>query len=140
MLLLPRELIRNEEQVNERSLGVMAATLSPQENERFYRIWFRLLHWVNEQLHLVPSMPAVPPLGSVSPEQATQVRNALWKDDRLRECFVAENPMQLPEEDLALVRSWQHRIGGKFFVLRALKKYTVLLSEGTPHGPMEYWD
>jgi hypothetical protein len=30
--------------------------LAPQETERFYRIWFALLHYVNEQLHLVPDL------------------------------------------------------------------------------------
>ena len=112
----------------------MAAKLSSQEKERFYRIWFVLLHWVNEQLHLVPRLPAEPPEGSVSPEQATLVRNALWADDRLRTRFIAENPAQLSEEDLALVESWQYRLAGNFFVVRPLKSYTVLLTDFAPHA------
>lgn len=64
----------------------MAAKLTSQENERFYRIWFVLLHWVNEQVHLIPWLPVVPP------EQAMQVRNALWADDRSLKRFTAENP------------------------------------------------
>lgn len=112
----------------------MAATLSPQENKRFYRIWFILLHWVNEQLHSVPWLPAEPPDGSVSPEQATLVRDALWADDLLRTRFIAENPFQLSEEDLALVESWQHRLTGNFFVVRELKHYTVLLTDNVPHA------
>jgi hypothetical protein len=112
----------------------MAAKLSLPEKERFYRIWFALLHWVNEQLHLVPWLPAVPPEGSVQPEQAVQVRNALWADDRLLTRFTAENPAQLSEEDLALVESWQYRVAGHFFVGRALKNYTVLLTDSAPHA------
>lgn len=111
----------------------MTATLSSQETERFYRIWFVLLHWVNEQLHLVSWLPAVPSEGSVQPEQASQVRNALWADGRLLKRFIAENPTQLSEEDLALVESWQYRLAGNFFVVRDLKNYTVLLTAGTPH-------
>ncbi len=111
----------------------MAATLSRQETARFYRIWFNLLHWVNEQLHLVPWLPADPPEGSVIPEQAMQVRDALWADDRLLKHFVTENPARLSEEDLVLVRSWQYRLSGKFFVVRALKSYTVLLTDFASH-------
>jgi hypothetical protein len=112
----------------------MAAKLSFQEKERFYRIWFVLLHWVNEQLHLVPWLPAVPPEESVQPEQAMQVRNALWANDRLLKRFITENPAQLSEEDLALVERWQYRLAGNFFVVRALKNYTVLLTDYAPHA------
>jgi len=70
----------------------------------------------------------------VQPEQATQVRNALWADDRLLTRFTAENPAQLSEEDLALVASWQYRLAGNFFVVRTLKNYTVLLTEAAPHA------
>jgi hypothetical protein len=112
----------------------VAAKLSLQEKERFYRIWFVLLHWVNEQLHLVPWLPAKPTDGSVQPEQAMQVRNALWADDRLLNRFIAENPAQLSEEDLALVESWQYRLAGNFFVVRPLKNYTVLLTDYASHA------
>ncbi len=70
----------------------------------------------------------------MQPEQATQVRNALWADDRLLTRFTAENPAQLSEEDLALVASWQYRLAGNFFVVRTLKNYTVLLTEAAPHA------
>ena len=32
--------------------------LPPEQTARFYRIWLTLLHYVNEQLHLVPAFPA----------------------------------------------------------------------------------
>jgi hypothetical protein len=31
--------------------------LPPEQTERFYRIWVALLHYVNEQQHLVPAFP-----------------------------------------------------------------------------------
>jgi hypothetical protein len=63
-----------------------------QETERFYRIWFALLHYVNTQLHLVPSFPAAPGEQDVSPEVTIQVRDALWAHDDLRQQFIADNP------------------------------------------------
>ncbi len=74
--------------------------LPPQDTERFYRIWFALLHYINTQLHLVPSFPAAPGEQDVSPEVTMQVRDALWAHDALREQFLAENPAQLPAADL----------------------------------------
>ena len=71
--------------------------LSPQQVARFYRIWFALLHYVNERRHLVTPFPAVPGPESVQPEDAMQVRDALWADDTLRQGFIAENPARLDE-------------------------------------------
>src|SRR5437588_7086409 len=42
--------------------------LSPHQTERFYRIWFALFHYVNEQRQLVRTLPDVPTEGSISPQ------------------------------------------------------------------------
>ncbi len=106
--------------------------LSPQETERFYRIWFALLHYVHTQLQLAPDFPDAPGDHNISTEAAVQLRNALWADDALREQFISDNPAQLSADDLALVASWQHRVAGSFFIYRSLQKYTVFLSETEP--------
>ena len=95
--------------------------LAPQETERFYRIWFALLHYVNTQLHLVPTFPAAPGEQDVSPEVTMQVRDALWANDALREQFIADNPAQLSAPDSALVASWQYRLTGSFYIFRSLQ-------------------
>jgi hypothetical protein len=106
--------------------------LSPQETERFYRIWFAVLHYVNAQLHLVPAFPATPGVETVSTEVTLKLRDALWANDALREQFIADNPAQLSAEDLALVASWQYRLPGSFYIYRSLPKYTIFLSTTTP--------
>jgi hypothetical protein len=111
---------------------VTSRCLPPQQTQRFYRIWFALLHYVNKQRHLSSNFPDFPGVGNIRPDDAIQLRNALWDDDALREAFIADNPAGLPPEDLALVASWQHRLAGNFFIVRYLKKYTVFLTESTP--------
>jgi hypothetical protein len=105
--------------------------LEPQETQRFYRIWFPLLHYVNAQLHLVPELPAAPADGSVSPQDAYTVSSALWADDGLRRDFIAENPSSLPPEDLAMVQSWDYRVAGDFYVFRQLKKHAIFIAQGS---------
>ncbi len=107
--------------------------IPPQEVERFYRIWFSLLHFVNEQKHLVKSFPANPGIGSIKPEVAVKLRNALWADDAVRENFIAENPFKFSDQDLALVESWSNRVTGSFYIVRYLKKYTVFLTDKEPN-------
>jgi hypothetical protein len=106
--------------------------LPPQETERFYRIWFALLHYINTQLQLVPAFPATPGVEEVSTEVTMQLRDALWANDALREQFVTDNPAQLSAEDLALIASWQYRVTGAFFIYRSLQKYTIFVSSTTP--------
>jgi hypothetical protein len=106
--------------------------LSASEAERFYNIWFPLLHFVNQHRKLVPAFPKKRSGSPVSPEVAFPVRNALWEDDALREAFIAENPAGLPPDDLALVASWKHRVADDFFIFRHLRKYTVFIDGSSP--------
>ncbi|MDQ5850899.1 MAG: hypothetical protein M3380_02285, partial [Chloroflexota bacterium] len=106
--------------------------LPPEQTARFYRIWFALLHYVNDQRQLLATFPATPGEATIPPGDAKQLRDALWADDTLRERFVAENPADLPSPDLALVTSWQYRLAGTFYIFRYLKRYTVFLSTSTP--------
>jgi hypothetical protein len=109
-----------------------ALNLSLEEVKRFYQIWFPLLHYVNEQRHLVPSFPAKWGKSSVDPATAIPLRDALWADDTLLERFVSENPAKLTANDLKLAASWKTRVTGQFFIFRYLKKYTIFLSSGSP--------
>jgi hypothetical protein len=106
--------------------------LPPDQVERFYRIWFPLLRYVNEQLRLVPDLPAATADDPVPIEHALALRNALWADDGLRQRFMRVNPEGLPPPDLALVDSWRHRVAGDFFIERHLKAYSVFIDTKSP--------
>ena len=107
--------------------------LPPEQTTRFYRIWLALLHDVNDQLHLVPAFPASEERnGLLALSDELQLRNALWADDELREHFISANPADLSSADLAVVASWRYRRAGSFYIMRALKKYTIFLSEDAP--------
>src|SRR5207245_8400286 len=89
-------------------------------------------HYVHAQLHLDPAFPVTPVEETVSTEVTLNLRDALWANHALREQFIAENPAQLPAEDLALVANWQYRLAGSFYIFRSLQHYTIFLSETTP--------
>ena len=85
--------------------------LSAQDTERFYRIWWPLLRYVNAQRHIVADLPAVPGKATISGQEAHQIRKVLWESDDLREAFIAQNPADLSAADLAIVASWDDRVG-----------------------------
>jgi hypothetical protein len=106
--------------------------LSAQDTQRFYRIWWPLLRYVNAKHRIVPDLPPLPGEGTLNGQDAHQIREVLWASDALREAFIADNPASLPAADLALVASWRERVAGRFFILRHLKKYSVFLAEEQP--------
>jgi hypothetical protein len=108
-----------------------AVQLNPEEVRRFYAIWQPLISFVNRRLRLAPSMlrPGFDDLWD--PNEVKKIRDAMWADDSLREAFVAENAAALSPADLAIVDSWKVRKAGKFFLVKHLKKYSVLVGDNS---------
>jgi hypothetical protein len=107
--------------------------LPPNELELFFRLHRTLMFFVNQCLRVIPSKLATPEeFAAQAPEVRVKVRDALNANVDLIESFVAENPAHLSDDDLAIVRSWQHLVAGRFYVFRELKKYTVFLSTTSP--------
>lgn len=102
--------------------------LEEHEAERFYRVWWSLLTYVNQAKGVVKRLPEKVTVGKLPSEEAFKVRNVLWSDLALLDAFVASNPAGLDASDLALVDSWRFHVTGSFFVVRHLKKYSVFVS------------
>ncbi|MBI5489424.1 MAG: hypothetical protein HY905_18975 [Deltaproteobacteria bacterium] len=113
----------------------MPSILTQDETARFYRLLFRLLAYANDRLHLVESLPAEPPPGSVDPNVVAKVRPALWNDPEILEQFIAENPAGLSPADLSTVASWRLRVSGDMVLMRHLKRHSLFL-----HGDARHHD
>src|SRR5260370_489787 len=83
--------------------------LSPQDVELFFRPHWTLMFFVNQRLQVLPDALATSAeFAALSPEVRLKVRDAFLNHTDLIESFVADNPAHLPENELALVRSWRH--------------------------------
>jgi hypothetical protein len=103
--------------------------LSPQDVGLFFKLHRALMFFVNQRLKLLPDDISSPDeFSSLSPQVRLKVRDAFLNHTDLIRSFVDENPANLNDEELAIVRSWQHLVAGNFYVFRELKKYTVFLS------------
>ena len=106
--------------------------LTPHDTGLFFKLHRTLMFFVNQRLKAVPVDPASPDeFAALAPEVRLKVRDAFLKHTDLLQSFVDENPAHLSGDELGIVRSWQHLVHGKFYVLRALKNYTVFLSSGS---------
>ena len=103
--------------------------LSPQDCTLFFRLHRALMFFVNQRLGVLPDTLAGPDAYAALPaETRLKVHGALQNHPELIDAFADENPFRLRDEELGIVRSWKHRVAGKFFIVRELKKYTVFLS------------
>ena len=102
------------------------------ENERrlFFRLYFRLLLYVNRKykLYSVDSIEALKCLG----EGVLDIRNKLYDDPKVIQEFVRENPYNLSKEELGIVSNWRHFVRGNFVLLKCLKKYAIFLDTSEP--------
>src|SRR4051794_13266713 len=107
--------------------------LSLPDAKLFFKLHWTLMFFVNQRLQVLPEPLGTPEeFAALAPEVRLKVRDAFVEHTDLIEPFVKENPAHLPDEELDIVRSWRHRVAGKFYIFRELKKYTVFLSSGDP--------
>lgn len=106
--------------------------LSPVDAEHFFKLHKALMCFVNERLQVIPDIETPSAFSALPPDQRLKVRNAFLDELDLIELFVDANPFDLPDDDLDIVLSWQHRVAGKFYIFRELKKYTVFLTTTDP--------
>ena len=106
--------------------------LSAQDVALFYKLYTSLLVHVNRRLKLAPAAQTPDEIMRLPLEERGKVRNALWKDTDLIETFLEENPDGLSAEELGIVESWKHRIGGSFMLMSCLKKHAIFFSDS--HG------
>lgn len=107
--------------------------LTPHDLDQFYNLHRALMVFVNQRLKVISdSVTTTQEYAALAPQARAKVRDALTANLDLIESFVDENPAQLTEDELDIIRSWRHLVVGRFYVLRELKNYTVFLSTSAP--------
>jgi hypothetical protein len=106
--------------------------LSPEDAELFFKLHRSLMFFVSQRLNLVPEVASPEEFAALPTESRLEVRNAFLGEVGLLRSFIDENPARLSDDEMKIVLSWQHRVSGRFFVFRQLKRYMVFLSTDDP--------
>jgi len=110
--------------------------LTTQDADLFFKLHRSLMCFVNERLQIVPNVVSPDQFSALSPEIRVKVRKALLQQLDLIDAYLAANPHDLADEELAVVSSWRDHVCGKFFVFRYLKKHAIFLAAET--SPIAY--
>jgi hypothetical protein len=107
--------------------------LSREEGLLFYKLYPALMCYTNQKLKVVDEMASdLEQYLAVAGEQRLKVRDALQAHQELIDEFIAENPVNLAPDELAIVSDWKNAVVGNFFIFRYLKQYTIFLDDRSP--------
>jgi len=108
--------------------------LSPADADLFYRLMWRLQFYVNQQHQVIRDVGSIAGYAVLSTAEKMPVRDVLWENPRLIGAYAAKNPDGLSTEELEIVRRWKRFVAGTFYIVRYLKKHTILLGDGDVYG------
>ncbi len=106
--------------------------ISPEDTALFFRLMWAVQFYVNQRLNILPDVKLVEEYARLPSEEKVKARDALYQHLELLEAFISENPAKLSSDELNLVKSWERPLIGDFYVMRFLKKYSVLMSSAEP--------
>ncbi len=115
-------------------------TLTEQEAKQFFEWMWSLQAFVNRELEILDEAVPADAYADVSQAEKMQVRDALYAHPELIDRFVEQNPDQLDDEALAVMRSWKSFVAGTFFIERLLKKHAILINDDNVYGVLGLYD
>ncbi len=103
--------------------------LSKPDVTLFYKLMNAIQSFVNKKYQVMPEIDSLPEYLELTTDEKRKVRDKLYEKIEIIDDFVRENPYNLPQQELNIVKGWKNYVSGSFYIERYLKKYTVLLSE-----------
>lgn len=106
--------------------------LSPEDVQLFYKLWWSVLAYTNAQVKIVQKPKTADDIRNHKADEIVKLRDAFYKDAKILENYLHENPDHLSPGELNIMASWRFRVVGDFYVFRYLKKYAIFLSAKEP--------
>lgn len=114
--------------------------LSTDDAELFFKLMWRLQFYVNQKHRILPDVNSVDDYVALMQTERAQVRNVLWENPELIDAYVLENPHNLPDDELNIVRKWKQFVTGTFHIFRYLKKHAIFIGDGQAYGVLALRD
>jgi hypothetical protein len=99
--------------------------LTVEEKKLFFKIWLKLLVYVNDEYKLVYDFGRSVGSTKVNINDAVKVRNKLWENSFLIDKYIST--AKLSDADSEIVNLWKKFVKGKFILIKELQKYCIFL-------------
>ncbi len=114
--------------------------LSTQDADLFFKLMWSLQNYVNLKMSIIPDVTTVAEYELLSPPEKIKVRDALYDNIEIIDSYVQENPQNLSQEELEIVKSWKKYRRGDYFIERLLKKYAIFIGDEKVYGVLALHD
>lgn len=103
--------------------------LETEREQRFLELYGHLLLYVNDRFDITEELKTYEQLEQQDTGELLPIRETLYEEDteQLIRDFVEENPANLSEDDLAIVKTWTDYEFGDFLVVRHFDDHAVFL-------------
>lgn len=106
---------------------VFSPTLSTEEIELFYDLWFPLMEFTNRKYKIDKSGTHYKKGEQIDLSKALQVSNYLWEHPSCIEEYLKQ--AKISKANKEIIRSWKRNVRGTFIIERHLKKGSVFISK-----------
>jgi hypothetical protein len=106
--------------------------LTESEGKLFFKLFHPMLVYAAQKTQKVENVSSVDDLLKLPLQKVLLARTALYDQIDLIDSFVAENPLGVPEDELAIVSAWKNFVRGTFYAVRYLKDHAVFLTSDSP--------
>jgi hypothetical protein len=108
--------------------------LTTEEVNLFFELTLSLHLFVNTKLNIIPDIQSLDDYTDLPQESKYQVRERIYDQPDLIDDYISQNPDQLNDEKLGIVRQWKHFVRGQFYIERFLKDYAIFIDEDKVYG------
>lgn len=114
--------------------------LSTQDADLFFKLMWSLQSYVNLKMDIHPDTDTVEGYQKLPTSEKLSVRDALYDNIEIVDAYLEENPHDLSEGEIEIVKSWKKFQRGDFFIERLLKKYTVFIGGEKVYGVLVLYE
>lgn len=105
-------------------------TLSTEDGQLYYKLWFPLLDYVNEKYKVNENHAKMAESKSLNPNEVKAVADKLWDDVTVIDEYLSSRG-DIPQEHKAIVCGWKRRIRGRFVLEATFMPFKdVIISDG----------
>lgn len=101
--------------------------LAPDDLALFFALQSEVNNFIYARMQQAKGLQAHTAFRNLPLEKQLEVRTAFSTDHAYLEQFAVENPAGRSADELDVVRNWRHMVTGRFFLVKHLKKHTILL-------------
>ena len=109
----------------------MSNVLEKEDVDLFYKLYSRLLCFVNKQAKILQSKMLSPnEFETLSLKDRAKIREVLYTQKEYIDQFLkSKNVQKLNNDELAIIESWKSFEKGNFFIYKHYKKHSIFLKE-----------